>query len=179
MCKDKNAYISNGQIKLKTKRKNGSPSFQTYFPNFPNLHHLPRLPNLPLPDRSSPRPTFNPLPASFSTRPVSFTSPIPLLPSLTAFLSSPTTHLASPTAFFTSSTAMACVKVPAVQYNPSPSKHRRLVLQESRSGSSESFSELNTCTIVKTPREREVFFILVLIFNLSSPFAYFIGSHIY
>ena len=153
--------------KLNQKQKGKTvPLHFRHIAQISNRHHLPCLTNLLVPDRSSPRL------ASFSTQPASFTSP-------TTFLPSPTSHLASSTAFFTSSTAMACVKVPAVQYNPSPSKHRRLVLQESRSGSSESFSELNTCTIVKTPRERKVFFILVLIFNLSSPFAYFIGSHIY
>ena len=66
-----------------------------------------------------------------------------------------TVETSSPTAFFTSSTVMARVKIPATQHNPSLSKHRRLGLQESSTGPSES----NVPPMaVETPRERDVFF---------------------
>ena len=109
------------------------------FLNAPNNH----LSSLPHQDRPSPQSKLQ-SPAGFLQPPTA---------SITLLTSSPTP--------FTSPT-MARVKIPTVPLNPSPSKRRRLLLQES--STSESALKSNVAPMaVETPREREVLsFILIL-----------------
>ena len=85
-------------------------------------------------------------------------------------LQSPTDFL-PPSTTFTSPTAVARVKILAVSLNPSPSKRRRLLLQES---STESSKSNVTPVAVETIAKRDVLFFISILGIFTDPFVYFI-----